>query len=278
MGGLSHKGVDVSFCTRCGYPTQGTPFCTNCGERLVPEDSDSAPTPGNYLLDDQQTYSESGKSRVPAWLLVVAAAVVVLGGGAGGWYLTGQHGTQTLASGDSSLSKPSPAGGSAQASTAEPSATPPASASGSAPPPTPAATATAGNSTLALGPGMSGQPAAEVIAAFLGRYFAAINQHDYRAYISLFTATAQRGEPAQKFRSGYALTSDSSEELVALSSTQTAATAASITFVSHQAPAASATQTACTTWRIVLYLRPAGTSYLIGRPPASYRPSTQACS
>ena len=130
---------------------------------------------------------------------------------------------------------------------------------------------------VALGPGVSGQPAAAPIAAFLGRYFAAINDHDYQAYISLFTPAGQQGKTPEAFSSGASTARDSGETLVALSLAQHGKTAATITFVSHQDPAQSATHTACTTWEITLYLHPAGTSYLIGVPPGTYRASAKAC-
>ena len=87
----------------------------------------------------------------------------------------------------------------------------------------------------------------------------------------------QQGKTPQNFSSGYAATSDSSEQLVALAAAHHGKTAATVTFVSHQDPSASTIGAACTDWRITLYLRPAGPSYLIGQPPASYHAAQQAC-
>jgi hypothetical protein len=211
--------------------------------------------------------------------------VVVLGGLAA-WYLTGAPGTHLLTSaGAPSHATPSGAAGSAQAATAQPSTPPPSPSASPASPtaaaaPTPGATGTSGtggSSVVALGPGVPGQPAAAAIAAFLGQYFTAINQHDYQAYISLFTAAAQQGKSPEAFSSGSSTARDSSEALVALSPARHGKTAATITFVSHQDPAQSATHTACTTWEITLYLHPAGTSYLIGVPPGTYHASAKAC-
>jgi hypothetical protein len=222
------------------------------------------------------------RRRFPLWLPFAAAVVVVLGGLAG-WYLTGSHGRHPLASAGSSPSVNSPSGGgSAQAATAEASTAAP-SPSGSPLSPTPAATATPGSpgtgggGVVTLGPDVSGQPAAATIAAFLGQYFRAINDHDYQAYFSLFTPSGQHGLSQQAFNSGASTSADSGETLVALSPAQHGKTAATITFISHQSPAQSATKTACTVWRITLYLRPAGTSYLIGRPPGTYHASAKAC-
>ena len=130
---------------------------------------------------------------------------------------------------------------------------------------------------VALGPGVSGQPTAAAVAAFLGQYFTAINQHDYQAYITLFTPAAQQNEPEQKFNAGYATSRDSRETLLALSPAHHGKTPATVTFISHQAPADSATNTACTVWEITLFLRTTGSSYLIGVGPASYQPSYHAC-
>lgn len=221
------------------------------------------------------------RRRFPVWLPLAAAVVVVLGGLAG-WYLTGSHGSRPPVSAGSSPSVTSPSGGgSAQAATAEVS-TPAPSLSGSPVSPTAAATLTPGSTgtggaaVVTLGPGVSGQPAA-AIATFLGQYFKAINDHDYQAYISLFTPSGQQGHTPQAFNSGSGTSADSGETLVALSPAQHGKTAATIAFRSHQSPAQSATKSACTAWRITLYLRPAGTSYLIGRPPGTYHASAKAC-
>ena len=216
-------------------------------------------------------YPEPPRRRrgVPGWLMIVAAVVAVLGG-AGGWYAATHHTVRPAASTQPPAStKPSAGGGGSQAATS------PSSGTSSAVPSTP--TATAGSSAVALGPGVSG-PAAGSVSAFLGRYFAAINSHDYPAYISLFAPGADPGETAQAFEAGYASSSDSSETLVALGSTPSGKTTASVTFNSHQSPASSATHTACTSWRVTLFLVSSGTSYLISHPPASYHASAQACS
>ena len=210
--------------------------------------------------------------------------MVVLAG-LGGWYATTRHGGTTVASGQKpATATPSAGGAGSPAATSRSS--PLASPAGSAAPSTPAGTsasatpggtAAGGGSQVALGPGVSGQTAGSV-AAFTSQYFAAINSHDYPAYISLFAPGADPGMDAQKFQAGYASTTDSSETLVALAGTASGKTAASLAFDSHQAPASSATHTACTSWRITLYLVQSGTSYLISHPPAGYHASFQPCS
>lgn len=215
-----------------------------------------------------------GHRRMPAWVMIAAAGVVVLAG-LGGWYVATQHGSTPAASTQRQPSAKPSAG-----SAGSPAATSPssrlASPTGAPTPSTPAATTAGGSSQVALGPGVSGQTAGSV-AAFVSRYFAAVNSHDYPAYISLFAPGADPGENGQKFQAGYASTTDTNETLVALAGTANGKSAASLTFNSHQAPASSATHTACTSWQITLYLMQSGTSYLISHPPANYHASFQPC-
>ena len=211
--------------------------------------------------------------------------MIVAVGAGGGWYLAaGHHSARPLASDHTSPAlQPSGAAGSAEATAAQPSTTPPGSPVPSTPgASTPGATASgtpasAGATPVDVGAGVTGQPSAAVIAGFLGQYFAAINDHDYSGWISLFTPAGQQGKTPQNFSTGYAATSDSSEKLVALAPARHGKTAATVTFVSHQDPSASSIGAACTDWTITLYLRQAGTSYLIGQPPASYHASQAAC-
>lgn len=283
----------MSFCTQCGQPVRGgTPFCTRCGARLRRADTPPAPAspaspsepppPWPVITPDESPAPRdlpayhlppSGRRRFPEWLLITVAVVVVLAGVAA-WYFTTRHPTTPAASGPTS---------SAQANTADasPAASGPASPSAgtSASPsvsPASSGSATPGNGSVALGPGVTG-PAAASIAGFLGQYFAAINNHDYQAYIGLFVPAIADSETPQKFSAGYQTTSDSGAVLVTLARMPTGRWAASLTFHSHQDPASSPTHTACTSWAVTLYLRPEGTSYLIGRPPAGYHASPQPC-
>ena len=295
----------MSFCTQCGQPVRGgTPFCTSCGARLRPADTPpspseppppSVPPPPSEPLPPSEppvpwpviTADESppprglpadhrppsGRRRFPGWLLITVAVVVVLAGVAA-WYFTTRHPTTPAASGPTSSAQANTADASPAASgSAFPSASTPASPSVS---PASSVGATPGSGSVALGPGVT-DPAATSIAAFLGQYFAAINNHDYQAYISLFVPAIAGSETPQKFSAGYQTTSDSGAVLVTLARTPTGRWAASLTFHSHQDPASSPTHTACTSWAVTLYLRPEGTSYLIGRPPAGYHASPQPC-
>ena len=126
-------------------------------------------------------------------------------------------------------------------------------------------------------PSAAQQANAEQVAAFLGTYFAAINDRDYLTYIGLFEQSARPVRNAQQFASGFSTTTDSDPALVALAPTLTGGWAATVTFVSHQSDAASATDSSCTNWNLTLYLVPDGNSYLIGLPPVGYQPAYVAC-
>jgi hypothetical protein len=129
---------------------------------------------------------------------------------------------------------------------------------------------------VALAPGAARQPGAHHVAAFLATYFAAINKHRYHAYISLFDPESRPIHSRQEFLTGFASTRDSGARLVRISPTAVGP-AAEVAFDSHQRPAASATQTACTSWRITLFLERHGRTYLIGTAPATYRAQATPC-
>jgi hypothetical protein len=129
---------------------------------------------------------------------------------------------------------------------------------------------------VALAPGAARQPGAHHVAAFLATYFAAINKHRYHAYMSLFDPQSRPIHSRQEFLTGFASTRDSGARLVRISPAA-AGPAAEIAFDSHQRPAASATQTACTSWRITLFLETHGRTYLIGTAPATYRAQAAPC-
>ena len=265
----------MSFCARCSQPVRWPgKFCTHCGARLGPAGNaapDTSP-PGlathpqmGFPSGDSRTHPAPPERRRPIAMWLPLAALVAVLGGLASWYLPGQHSTRTSASARSSSGAEPPAdGGQPRAISGSPVASTPSPV-------------VIGSTAVALSPGVSGQAEAGSVARFLTQYFAAINDHDYQAYISLFEPAGQQNGSAEKFRSGYRTTTDSDETLVALSALANGKLAASLTFDSHQDPADSATGTACTTWGITLYLVPAGTSYLIGHPPASYHASAQPC-
>jgi hypothetical protein len=198
---------------------------------------------------------------------VVAAAVVAALGGLVAWLLTGQSAPHERPAAQSSVSA------------GQRGTTGPASPSSPAAPSQQASThhAKASNpDAVALGPRAAGQPGAHHIAAFLATYFAAVNNHDYHAYIGLFDPQARPIQSKQQFLAGFGSTKDSGAKLVGISPAA-AGPAAEITFDSHQRPADSATQTACTTWHITLFLETHGRTYLVGSAPASYRAQATPC-
>lgn len=243
----------MSFCTTCGQHLAGSiRFCTSCGTPRPPGGEPAhQPTPRRL---------SGGRAAV------AVTAVIALGlGGLLAWHLIGhQAGPAAVAVGSPNL----PTG-------ADHEQTPPSALSAS--PVTSAGPPAASDGTVSIGSAAARQASAGQVAAFLGTYFAAINHRDYQAYISLFDDPARPDRSEQQFLSGYQTTTDSDPVLVALTLTPTGEWAATVTFVSHQSPAASATRSSCTSWDITLYLEPGGNSYLIGLPPPGYQASRAAC-
>jgi hypothetical protein len=116
------------------------------------------------------------------------------------------------------------------------------------------------------------------VAEFLSEYFTAINHHDFQAYAALLDpAQAARATPA-RFAAGYGTTTDSGATLTSIADLGQGREAASVTFTSHQAPAASPDHSSCDVWHITLYLGPHDGGYLIRRPPPGYAASVWSCS
>jgi hypothetical protein len=153
---------------------------------------------------------------------------------------------------------------------------PPSSGPANSPPVSPT-TGGGGSTGVAVAPSAASNPAAPQVVAFLNRYFTAINQHDYAAFAHLLDQQLLRQMPAAAFDSGYATTTDSGETLTGIADTGSGGVAATVTFTSHQQPAESIDDSACTSWAITLYLVPNGTGYLISEPPPGYHASYQAC-
>jgi hypothetical protein len=125
-------------------------------------------------------------------------------------------------------------------------------------------------------PGAGAAPLAVRRRPFLGRYFAAINAHDYQAYVGLRSPQLPKLTVSQ-FDSGYGSTTDSAEMLLGVSSASNGDSVAHVTFTSRQSLASSATDSSCTAWDVSLYLVPDSGSYLIGSPPASYQAVSAVC-
>ncbi|HMG62250.1 MAG TPA: zinc-ribbon domain-containing protein [Streptosporangiaceae bacterium] len=273
----------MSFCTRCGREIRGeTAFCTGCGTELPLAARDARPPAraggeprGNAATvvvalppdpDLVQSGSRGPRSRGRAILAAAAVVVVVAGGGVTAWRLA-----------DSRTVTAAPAGRTAAAS--RPPSAPPSTLPGSAGPstaPSPVLPAT-GAAGVPVAAAAAQQPGAGQVAAFVARYFAAINHRDYPAYVALFAPGGQPVPSRQQFLSGYQSTVDSAAALAGLTPTATG-WAARVTFVSHQDPARSATGSACTSWGITLFLAADGSAYLIEAAPPGYHASDTSCS
>ena len=127
---------------------------------------------------------------------------------------------------------------------------------------------------MAVTPAVAQQPGEQQVVAFLQSYFTAINNHDYAQYAPLLVAS-QRPTP-QQFQQGDGSTTDSAATLTGLAPTANGM-AATIKFISHQLPSASHTGTACTSWRITLFLESHAGGYRDGPSPPGYQSHSRRC-
>jgi hypothetical protein len=198
-------------------------------------------------------------------LIALAVLVLLAAGGTGAW-LTLRHSHAAAA----------PTGAAGRTKTTPPKTTPPPSRSATA---TPARspTASAGNGLVTVSPGVSRQAAEPQVVAFLGDYFAAINQHNYQRYSVLLGPRIRRAETAQVFHAGYRTTTDSAITLTGISAAAAGQLEAYVTFTSHQAAADSPSHSGCTDWSIILVLAPQHGNLVLEPPPAGYHASYRAC-
>jgi hypothetical protein len=209
---------------------------------------------------------------------VVAAVVVAIAVAGGAFALVRNHGQPRAGAppthqASSAAAQSAPARGTPASSS---DVTPLSSGPASSPPASPT-TGTGAGTGVAVAPGAASNAAEPQVLALVNRYFAAINSHDYAAYASLLDQQELQTITASAFATGYATTIDSDETLTGISDTGSGGVAAMVTFTSHQQPANSVDDSACTSWAITLFLVPNGTGYLIGAPPSSYHASYQAC-
>lgn len=197
-------------------------------------------------------------------ILTILLVVVLLAVGGGAYALVSRftgHKNAAPPPGSPTVSAPAAPGNGATTPASSPAASPTGS-------PSPG---------VSVAAGLAANPAEPAIAAFLARYFTAINSHDYAAYSSLLDSREQSVNTPSTFNAGYGSTNDSAEALTAITGTGGGDQAATVSFTSHQTPAESPTKTSCTSWTITLYLQPNGGSYLIGPAPAGYHASYRAC-
>jgi hypothetical protein len=131
---------------------------------------------------------------------------------------------------------------------------------------------------ISVAPLAASSPHETAVLSFLASYFTAINDHDFTAYQQLFSPSLRPAESAAAFSAGYRTTTDSAMRLTSIGVIGSGELVAQVTFISHQQPAASPTNTACTAWTVSLYLLQQDGSYLLQQPPAGYQASFTACS
>jgi hypothetical protein len=264
----------MQTCGICGERrTEAKKFCTRCGARF--SDTDVLPGAGPVPL-------KAGRRLYRLLAFGVAGAALLAGIGVGAWLLAGHLGSQPRAdrqpgslvtsskSADyvRTANSPGPSGPASSSSAAESPAPSPVQPSRGSATPSP--------SGVSIAASAEQTPGVPQIAAFLARYFAAINEHDYQAYVGLRSPQLPPITVSQ-FASGYGSTTDSDEVLVGVSSGANGDSVAHVTFTSRQEAAASATNSSCTAWNVSLYLVPDSGNYLIGSPPASYRAVSTVC-
>jgi hypothetical protein len=247
-------------------------FRDRTGEPALIYDGQTRPGPPPFanpspFYADHPAFNRSGRAK--GLVTVAVVAVLLAGGGVIAWAAAQHSGparlTTKAASAPASLPAPT------QAATRAPSPTP-------APTPTPTATASPPSSGMvAVNPAVFAQGDEPEVLAFLDEYFAAINSRDYQQYRGLLDGRLRRAETAAGFSDGYWSTTDSGAKLVRLAPASGQGVAATITFTSHQAPSDSPTHTSCTDWRTTLYLSPLAESYVIQKPPPSYRAIYRSC-
>jgi hypothetical protein len=254
----------MSFCLKCGHYLAGpSRFCTHCG---ASQPANRAEPPASEPPVAEAAHQPKQQRLPRGWATVAVAAVMAAGISVLlSWRLTDHPAT----------SAPVVAGSPGTPATTGTGETPPSTLRAS--PVRSASPPAAGNGPVPVSPSAAQEASAGQVAAFLGTYFAAINHRDYQTYISLFDGPARPDRNAREFLSGYRTTTDSDPVLAALTPTSTGEWAATVTFVSHQSPAVSATDSSCTSWNTTLYLEPSGNSYLIGLPPPDYQASRAAC-
>jgi hypothetical protein len=142
------------------------------------------------------------------------------------------------------------------------------------PPPAPSGRP-AGGSAVAIAPAAVHAPHVHQVANLLTDYFAAINHHDFQSYVRLFIPAIQA--TMQHFGRGYRSTVDSGAVLTGVVATGPQGLAATVTFTSHQNPAASPDHAACNHWDITIFLKQRGNSYRIGHPRPGFPNSVQPC-
>jgi hypothetical protein len=142
----------------------------------------------------------------------------------------------------------------------------------------PTAAPKASSGPLTVTPAAAAGPDAKAVARLVTRYFRAINNHDFALYRTLFSASLRGGLSSAAFARGYGTSRDSLATLQGITRSGAGELNAAVSFTSHQQSADTPSHSACTTWRISLYLARQGHGYVIVSPPAGYKASFGTCS
>jgi hypothetical protein len=217
----------------------------------------------------------SGGGRTAA--LIIVGILVALAAGGGVYAIVSRSHGNAAAQPPSrpsvtvSASTAAPTGQASTSPTAGASTSPSTSPSASAPP-SPTQTG-----TVQVAPDVASNPAEPRVAAYLNRYFNAINTRNYSEYNSLLDAENQQSDSKSSFDSGFATTKDSDEVLTGITDTSGGSLTANVSFTSHQSPADSVDQSACNNWRVSLYLVLQGNGYVMTAAPADYKAAHADC-
>jgi len=136
------------------------------------------------------------------------------------------------------------------------------------------ATATSGSSappsTVTLSQTAASSPAAKQVQGLFNRYFNSINTRNYTEYSSTLDSTMRANNPKSHFDSGYATTTDSSEEVNSIAANGDGSLTVNVSFTSTQDPSDSVDNSSCNKWTLNLPLVPQGSGYVISTPPSGY--------
>jgi hypothetical protein len=285
----------MSFCTSCGRPVKAsTRFCTGCGAALGKERNHADGGAPGIRADVSRQEADAPSADAPrisfarargqrriartardhqGKIVAAAVAIVVLAGGGTALALTLPEGRHPQA--DSALAR-SRAGGDSRlrpSSSQSASASPTPSSSQASPSTAPSA----GGVTVTVADGVVPNPHITQVVDLLTSYFTAINNHDYRAYVSLFDQQFQQNYSPRQFSGDYSSTSDSAIRLTDLRYSDSDGLAAVVTFTSHQQPSQSPDNASCDNWTISLYLTQQAGGYVVGDPPQGYQPVHRPC-
>jgi hypothetical protein len=247
---------------RYGEETSGTPFARRSDDTSVlpqypPTTAEAADAPGHEGVGHQHSAGGGRRKTIVAVLVVIA--VLAVGGAALGWEINRHNAPLIIRPTQGPPSPPAQQGATASPTKA------------------PSGGPTLGNSTVAVAAGLAQNPDAPPVVNLLTSYFTAINAHDYQAFVQVHDQQLEQGYKAARFQSDYGSTSDSGVMLTGISTTADGSVAATTTFTSHQSPKDSVDHTACTHWKITLFLEQQNGGYVIGPPQPGYHAVHQAC-